>query len=328
MTMTRLTVSQALRRAVARATLAPSVHNSQPWRFVLRGNQLELHADLSRQLRVLDPSCRQLLISCGCALFNARVALAAAGYACRVDRLPDPDNSGLLARLTVPGTDPGLDELAALDAVIELRHTNRRRFADEPVPGEVVDVLERAALAEGALLQPVRREAQRVAVAVLSQRADSMENADPAYRAELRAWTTDEPDRMDGVPAFAVPRTGGGSYDDVPVRDFDTSGHGSLPAATHSSIEQCLLLLCTHDDEPADWLRSGEGLQRVLLELTRLGYVAGIMSQVAEVPSVRAMLRRELSLAGPPHLLLRVGRAPATPATRRRRLAQVLIEHL
>ncbi|HTZ45569.1 MAG TPA: nitroreductase family protein [Jatrophihabitans sp.] len=330
MTLIRLTVAQALRRAVARATLAPSVHNSQPWRFALRGNVLELHADRVRQLHVLDPVGRQLAISCGCALFNARVALAAAGYGCRVERLPDPADSSLLARITAieDGRGPDADEIAVLDAVVELRHTNRRRFAEEPVPDELIDRLALLAAAEHAQLTEITEEGQRIATAVLSQRADALENADSAYRAELRAWTTDQPDRLDGVPALAVPRGGQLSYDDIPLRDFDTSGHGALPAATHSGVDQCLLLLWTAADSPLNWLQAGEALQRVLLELTRQGYVAGIMSQVAEVPTVRAMLAAELRLPGSPHLLLRVGRAPATPATRRRRLVEVLVEHL
>ncbi|HEU5269697.1 MAG TPA: nitroreductase family protein [Jatrophihabitans sp.] len=326
---TQLTVAQALRRAAARATLAPSIHNSQPWRFVLTNGVLEMHADRSRQLHVLDPACRQLLISCGCALFNARVALAAAGYPDVVHRFPVPTQSGLLAQISVGSAGQVSNPcLGVLDPVIELRHSNRRRFADERVPAALVDHLIAAAAAEGAALLPVTDEAKLVTTAVLAQRAAAIEDADPAYRAELRAWTTDEPDRADGVPAAAVPRSGTQSYDDIPIRDFDTRGTGGLPAATHSSIDQCLLLLWTPGDNPLAWLQAGEGLQRALLELTRQGYVASIMSQVAEVPAVRAMLRRELDLTGEPHLLLRVGRAPMTPATRRRRLVEVLVEHL
>ena len=70
---------EALRRAAVRATLAPSVHNTQPWRIVIGPGTLTFHADTSRQLRLLDPTGRQLIISCGCALLNARVSLAADG---------------------------------------------------------------------------------------------------------------------------------------------------------------------------------------------------------------------------------------------------------
>src|ERR1700761_558817 len=129
--------AQALRQAAVRATLAPSVHNTQPWRLVIDGPVLSIRADRSRQLRVLDPTGRQLVLSCGCALFNARVALAAAGLDARVERFPDPGDPDLVARVTVNGELGIASQLEALDPVIELRQTNRRRFADDPVPEEV-----------------------------------------------------------------------------------------------------------------------------------------------------------------------------------------------
>jgi hypothetical protein len=321
-------ITYALRRAAVRATLAPSVHNTQPWQFTLSADTLLLWSDPARQLPVLDPSGRQMLISCGCALFNARVTLAASGLACKVERFPNPVEPRLLARITVTGPAPAMSELAALEPVIELRHTNRRRFAPEPVAADVLDKLAVVAAAEGAGLHAIREVRQLVTTAVLSQRADALQNGDPAYRAELRAWTTDNLDRKDGVPAEAVPRTGPTSFDDIPIRDFDTTGHGGLAASSNSSIEQSLLVLLSASDNAPAWLRAGEGLQRVLLELTREGYVAGILSQIAEVPSIRAQIRAELGLSDHPHMLLRVGRAAMTPATRRRRLVDVLVEQL
>lgn len=318
--------AQALRQAVVRATLAPSVHNTQPWRFVIGHEALEIHADWRRKLRVLDPTGRQLLISCGCALFNARVALAASGYDAHIERFPDPVQPDLLARLTVPGEPVGWLPLGAYDAVIELRQTNRRRFADEPVPADVVEDLIRAAASEGAQLFAIERSEHRLATARLSQQADREQNANPAYRAELRSWTSDDPRRRDGVPALAVPHVDAGANDDIPIRDFDTHGMGWLPVETHSSMNQCLLLLGTMEDRPAAWLRAGEALEHVLLETTRCGYAASPLTQVIEIPRTRALLRDQLGLDMNPHVLLRIGRAPKTPASRRRRLVDVLTE--
>jgi hypothetical protein len=87
-----------------------------------------------------------------------------------------------------------------------------------------------------------------------------------------------------------------------------------------------MVLLCTDGDSPADWLRAGEALERVLLEITRHGLSASLLTQVTEVPATRAELRRELKLTGHPHVLMRIGRAPTTPASRRRRLVDVLTE--
>jgi nitroreductase len=318
--------AQALRQAAVRATLAPSVHNTQPWRFVISPDTLEVHADRARQLRVLDPSGRQLLISCGCALLNARAALAAAGYDPVVRRFPDPARPALLARVRV-GTEPvDWQPLSRLAPFIEHRQSNRRRFSDDPVPPDVVHDLVAAAASEHAQLFEITLPEHRAATARLTQEADRNENADPAYRAELRAWTSADANRRDGVPAMAVPHVNGRADDDIPIRDFDTSGMGWLPGNTRSTANQCLLLLGTSADQPAAWLRAGEALERVLLEATLRGYAASLFTQVIEVPRTRYLLRKELGLDMNPHVLLRIGHAPLTPASRRRRLVDVLSE--
>ncbi len=324
-TLDNRAVRDTLRHAAIRATLAPSVHNTQPWLWRHLGSRLELCADRSRQLRVLDPTGRQLLISCGCALFNARVQLAADGYGPIVRRFPDPEDGDLLA---VIETGPaGADaDILALNPSLELRQTNRRQFADDEVPPAVVDQLCAAAAAEASELFVIHQEAHRIATAVLSQQADRAENANPAYRAELRAWTSDDPRRRDGVPAAAVPHVDADAEDDIPIRDFDTRGTGWLPTKTRSSLRQCLLLLCVAEDSPAAWLRAGEALERVWLEAARQGYAISLFTQVIEVPGTREQLRAELGLTAHPVVLLRVGRAPVTASSHRRRLEDVLVE--
>lgn len=319
-------LAQTLRRAAVRATLAPSVYNTQPWRFVLDVDSLSLYADPTRELGVLDPAGRQMLISCGCALFNARVALSAAGYRPVVERHVLGARSTLLARVTVDSATAGnaADDLGIMDASIERRHTNRRPFTEDPVPADVVDALVAAATAEGAALMHVTRTEDRLALTILHQQVDARQNADPAYRAELRTWTRDGADRADGVAALSVPHADSDVRDDLPVRAFDTDSSGALPAETESGRNQCLLMLGTDEDTAAAWLRAGEALERVLLELTRRGYVASPLTQATEEPYTRERLRRDLCLTMHPHLVLRVGRAPLTPATRRRRLVDVL----
>jgi hypothetical protein len=270
---------------------------------------------------------RQLTISCGCALFNARVSLAAQGYVTGVERLPDRANTNLLATVQITGAVSGVvDPLLSLDRYVELRQTNRRRFSDDEVPAEVINALVDAAESEDSMLAVVRSDDDRTAVARLSQRADGIQNLDPAYRAEIRAWTTDDQHRSDGIPTRVVPHVDGRSTDEIPIRDFDSRGDGWLPAQTHSSRSQCLLLLGTYGDDSESWLRAGEALERVLLEVTRHGFAASPLTQVVEVVSTRESLRRELNLTMHPHVLLRVGRAPLTPSSPRRRLMDVLVE--
>ena len=304
--------TEALRRAALRATQAPSIHNTQPWRFVLRRGELRVLADGERQLRVLDPRRRGMTLSLGAALFNARVSLAADGVATSVHRLPDTARPELVAVIRAGGESPD-PALAGLEKVVDARTTNRRHFADEAVADDVLEELCEAARVEGAELYPITTEAQRLAVAALSQHADAIENLDPAYRAELRAWTSDDSSRRDGVPSLAVPHVDGTAHDEVPIRDFDTRGAGFLPADTRSGRQQTLLLLATPSDERPDWLRAGEAFERILLEVTRRGLAASPLTQVTEMPSTRSQLRREMGMTGWPHVLLRVGSGTARP---------------
>jgi hypothetical protein len=319
-----------VRYSLALAVQAPSIHNSQPWLFAASPRAIEVHGDPARQLRVLDPTGRQLLISCGCALFNLRVALTAVGLPATVIRRPDRHQPDLVARVRWAERQGEPDAagvaLAELEPEIPRRHSNRRRFTGEPVPDSVIDTLVAAAAREGALLTHVRTAAQCAAVATLTRRADTMQLADPAYRAELRAWTTADPDRLDGVPAPAVPHVDAGSGDAVPIRDFDTHGRGGLPTETRSGRDGCLLVLSAPSDTPTEWVRAGEALERVLLEVTHAGYVAGLFSQAIEVPRTRAELRRAMGLIEHPVMVLRVGRAAPTPGTPRRNVRDVLTE--
>jgi nitroreductase len=317
---------RALEHAAELAVLAPSVHNSQPWRLELQPDRLLIRADRSRQLTAMDPAGRELVLSVGAALFNARVALAADGWAADVDRIPDGGDADLL--VVVRPLDAAPDHaLAALAPAVPRRRTNRRAFIREEVPDQVLSDLSAATAAEGALLVPVITEEHRRLLARLTQQADRIQNADPAYRAELRRWTSLRPEDGDGVPASVVPRVDGRQHDDLPIRDFDTSGAGALPAQTASGIDQTLTLLATRTDDPLAWLRCGEAMQRVLLELTGLGWSAGPLTQAVEVPLTRTQLRSALTWDAHPQLLLCIGRAGTTPATPRRPQEQVVVRH-
>ncbi|MGY1753376.1 Acg family FMN-binding oxidoreductase [Blastococcus sp. SYSU D01042] len=319
----RPTPADALEDAADLARLAPSVHNTQPWRLVLHGERLELHADRTRQLPALDPVGRALAQSVGAALLNARVSLAAAGWAAVVERLPDPADPDLMAVLRPVEGAPDT-ALAGLGQAAHLRHTNRRAFDDERLPEDLLRHLAGTVAAEGAQLVPVHQEGHRRLVARLTQQADAVQNADPAYRAEVRRWTTRLRGSGDGVPAAVVPHVDGRQRDDVPLRDFDSAGSGSLPPATHSTSRQTLVVLATPRDDQISWLRAGEALERLLLELTLRGWVASPVTQAIEVPLTRTQLRSALTWDAHPQMLVRIGRAAPTPAPPHRRRDDVV----
>jgi hypothetical protein len=170
-------------------------------------------------------------------LFNARVGLAA-DRVVRVDRLPDPARPELLALLTVldepaPWTPP----LVRLDPMIDRRHTNRRDFFDEEVPPEVIYELTTAAEQEEALLVQIVKSEDKVIAAQLSQEAEAIQKADPRYQAELRAWTTSDFHRADGVSVQAIPHSDASSESESLIRNFDVAGKGWLPRLRQSQPE-------------------------------------------------------------------------------------------
>jgi hypothetical protein len=258
-------------------------------------------------------------------LFNARVGLAA-DRVVQVDRLPDPAKPDLLARLTVLDEPAPWTPLVRLDPMIERRHTNRRDFFDENVPPDVIYELTTAAGREETSLVQIVEPEHKMVAAQLSREAEIIQNIDPGYQAELQAWTTTDLRRTDGVPVSAIPHTDSRFETEGLIRDFDVAGKGWLPRLRQSSLNHCLMVLGTTKSTRSAWLRAGEALQRILLEATRLDFVVSLASQVAEVPSTRDRLRQELNLEFHPLLLMRIGRAVPTPASKRRDPTMIISE--
>ena len=319
------TDAAALRSAAEAALRAPSIFNTQPWRWHVTAGALELSADPDRQLPVVDPEHRMSTLSCGIALHHALVALAAEGRAVAATRLPDPARPNLLARIEITGhRSPDPADVRRFEAT-EIRHTDRRLFTDERVPAEVLDRLRAAADAQGARLHLVRAEDVPALASAISH-AQRLQMADPAYRAELARWTHRPPGSGDGVPADTAtpptPRT-------VPVREFDIAAGGDLPAGTGHDEAASYAVLAGDADEPAAWLRAGEAMSAVLLEAVNAGVSVSPMSDAAEVTATRQAVRGLLFGIGYPYLVLRIGMAePATgvPATPRRNPSEVITE--
>jgi hypothetical protein len=319
--------TEELHEVVALAALAPSVHNTQPWRFRWDGTALTVLEDPTRGLPVLDPHGRERVLSCGAAIENAVLALRELGRHCDVELLPDREAPELLARLV-----PGVAESATrtehdLLEAIPRRYTDRGAFLPRPVPAEAVDRMRLAAEQAGAWLRPVERVDERVALAVLLEHADQIEASDPAYVEELQRWRTHER-AEEGIPDAALPPEGVAHRgSDFRLRDFDpgtaTAGGSQLadpPPAEHPLA----VVIGTADDDRLDWLRAGMAMGRVLLQATVDDLTASPMTQVVEVERLRARLRQELGLVGMPQVVLRVGYGQGRMTTRRRPVDQIL----
>jgi nitroreductase len=283
------------------ATAAPSVHNSQPWRFRDVADQIELHRDQRRVLPIADTDGRESTISCGAALLNLRLAMGALGHEPSVDVLPDPANLGHLATLTRGPAGAMTRSDAALYEAVPRRHSYRRPFGDEPVPAEVLNELETAAGLDGTALTAVRTPDDQLALIDLSSGAAQWLLGDPAYRGELSRWTRRQDSAPDGVSVGVM---GDGQY---PVNGLPWSLAADPEVALAELRAHPLLVLTTDGDEPADWLRAGQALQRVWLTATVRGLVASLFTQATELRPTREMLAHHLRLPGHPQLILRLG---------------------
>ncbi|WP_199432256.1 Acg family FMN-binding oxidoreductase [Qaidamihabitans albus] len=302
-------VDAALRAAIR----APSPHNTQPWRFEVREDRIDLLLDERRVLGVCDPDAREATLACGAALLNMRLALAEQGRAHVVDLLPDHARPTLLARVRVGGRHNASPHELKLAGAIRYRHTNRRPFLDRTVPGHVRDALVAAAAEEGARLvlleQPVRLDA----LVALLRRADHLQSQDAAFQAELHQWTPQH-HRPDGVPRSAGgPRALDGGL--LALRDY-----GGPASRAERSFEQnpLVAILTTVSDTRSNRLRAGQAMQRALLTATAAGLNASFLSQPIEVESTRTELRAELGGHDQPQTVLRFGYGYPGPSTPRR----------
>jgi nitroreductase len=317
-------------RAVRFAVRAPSIHNTQPWRWLCRDGALELYADRTRQLPAMDPDGRAVLLSCGAALELARLGFTAAGWRTEVDRMPDPARPELMARIRPVDrsvVDPATVERAE---AAERRHTDRRPFRPEPIAAETVDALLAVAVERDVYAYAVQRADEKLDLAVVFSWADSLELADPAYRAELAHWTRyPDANAPDGVPASAVPHVTPGAlrHTDVPVRDFEAGITGAQELAEVIDEQPLYLVLFTLSDDPRARLLAGEAYARISVEAERLGLASSAMTQAVDLPAVRERFRALMGWPDHPQMVLRVGRPPAGPTpppTGRRPLSAVL----
>jgi nitroreductase len=305
---------------LAAAVAAPSMHNTQPWRFRARryAHVIELYADPARALPHSDPNGRAIHIACGAALLNLRLAVAVAGREPVVTLLPDPLQPTLLATVRLAGPYQARPAESELYAAIPRRHTNRLPFSDRPVPPAELAELVEAAKVEGAILHVLdHNEAVRVLRLVRDAERDQL--ADPAYRAELAQWAGGTRDH-DGIPDTAL---GPRAYDPAaPVRDFTAGRPGRRGYAWFEKNPQLAVLSVPAGDR-ASWLRAGQALQRVLLTATARGIAASPLTQPLETADAW-LVRDPRSGHEQPQMILRIGYGLPVPPTPRRPVSQVL----
>ena len=305
---------------VAAAVRAPSMHNTQPWRFRFEpGRQtIELYADPERTLRFGDPEGRAVHIACGAALLNLRLAAMVAGRQPVVRLIPTVTERLLLATVRMAGPCQPQSEDIELYAAIPMRRTNRSPFSGRPVPPGILAELVEAARREGAELHfPDHQESVRLLR--LAQDAERQLLANRSYRAEMSRWVGGVRDR-EGIPDAALaPHDPSGT---APVRDFAAGRPGPVHYAWFEERPQ-LAVLATPSCSRSDWLRAGQALQRVLLTVTLRGIAASPLTQPLETPDAW-LVRDPKSSFEYPQMILRLGYGLPAPPTPRRPVSEVL----
>lgn len=298
------TLNAARVRSLLRyAVLAPSSHNTQPWRFQINDNTVSLFADRTRALPANDPDDRELTISCGCALMNLRVAAAHDGLGMTYEEVaPDSNDENLLAVVSFHQSELSSLAEAELFQSIEGRRTYRKRFESREVPDPMLVALIEAATEEGAWLQVIELEEMRHSIAAMVSEGDSIQWSSPGWRRELAAWMHPR-HRGDGltVPGIVAPIA------HVVVRTFDLGNVVSAKDKQLVDESPVIAVLGTDGDSVADWLGAGQALERVLLNAHANGLQASYLNQPIQVASLRPKLRNLLGGDGFPQILLRLG---------------------
>jgi nitroreductase len=310
--------------AMKLAVRAPSLHNSQPWRWVADGGVLELFADPTRIGRSTDSTGREVLISCGAVLDHFCVAMAAAGWEALIDRFPNPNNHDHLATVDFRRMEFVTDAHRARAEAIRHRQTDRLPFAAPPQWHSFEPVLRQTVDASIADLDVISDDS-RPQLADASRLSAEMRRYDSSYHAELQWWTAHS-DSSQGIPQSALLSESEAQRVDV-ARDFPTGRERerrALVSGDHSKI----LVLSTYDDSRENALGCGEALSTVLLECTMASLATCTLTHMIELHASREIVRRLTGRTAEPQALIRVGTIPQTESppspTPRRPVSEVL----
>ncbi|GLX99520.1 hypothetical protein [Herbidospora sp. NBRC 101105] len=306
--ITPLATDLGTRRLLIAAGEAPSVQNTQPWRFrVVRREYVELSADPDRRLTVGDPRARSLHVSCGAALLNLRLAVRQTGHHPLVWLMPEP---GLLAAVRLKETEAPLPAERRLYAAIPARRTNREPYDDRAVPAGIIGDMKIAASREGACLVVLDRTGVHELLEYAAIAEDEL-GRDGDYQAELTRWA---------VPDYV---RGPGPDGDPPV----TRNLGRRYRSATFEARPRIAVLTTPGDGPVDWLRAGQALERVLLVATAAGLSTSFLNQPLDLRDMRGHTDPR-HRRGHPQMIIRFGFGPPVPRAPRRPVTELEIHHV
>ncbi|MGZ5362745.1 MAG: Acg family FMN-binding oxidoreductase [Mycobacterium sp.] len=311
-----------IRDAVQLACRAPSLHNSQPWRWVVEGRKLHLFADLTRVLTAADPEGREIYLSCGAVLDHLTVAMASAGWETAVQRFPDPLDPRHVAKLEFRPGPRELTELSQARAqAIGRRHTDRRAY-DSPSNWANLEALLRQTVIPYHVMFDIVLDNARACLAEASRLTEAIRANDPSYAAELSWWASSF-ESGGGIPQNVL--TSSAAQVDI-KRTFP--GTDQEPHRAGVDRSKIVVLSTHHEDARLDVLRCGEALSAILLECTVATLATCTLTHMTELAASREKVRSLIGQRGMPQLLIRIGHPieDGVPDTSSRRALSDVLE--
>lgn len=304
------------------AVLAPSNHNTQPWAFHPTAEGVEVRADYTRRLTVVDPDDRELFLSVGAAIANLRIAAAHFGFETSLLFTRNPESPGMVAFVAFRETSQTDADLRKFFPAIKERHTNRQPFEREPVDPDVLericDFVERF---PDTLRLVLSHDKERVTDLVIL--ADERQMSEGAYRQELAGWVhASGAMREDGMTFDGLGLATGAEWI---VRHVDV---GPLQAKRDRRLidSASALIAVTAEDDSVSLIAAGEIMERLLLIITREGLHYSFFNGPLELQDLRSKIWSLIGTRRPPQILLRVGHAHDAPRPMpRRRIEDVVV---
>ncbi|XUM21490.1 Acg family FMN-binding oxidoreductase [Bradyrhizobium oligotrophicum S58] len=316
----RAPLSPEITDVIRYATLAANSHNTQPWRFRVTRDAIEIMPDPSRRTPVVDPDDHHLFVSLGCAAANLAIAADASG------RPGEFSSGGRTVRYSFTNGTPHDD--ARLAAIVR-RQSTRAEYDGRPVPPGDLAALQAASAMPGIDLAIITAPAALAAIRDLVVAGNDAQMHDAAFMRELKSWLRFNPrsamEMGDGLFAAAsgnpsLPTALGGLAFD----QFFNAASENDKYARQISSSAGVAVFTAEQADASHWIRAGQACQRFALEAMRLGLKLAFINQPVEVAALRPELARVIGTTRRPDLVLRFGYGPALPFSPRRRVADVL----
>lgn len=312
-----------MRNLIYYATLAANGHNTQPWKFAIRENAIEIHPDFSLELPIVDPQHRELWISLGCALENLLLAARTSGYATEVVYPDSMDYIRINLASDTPQPTPLFDAIPA-------RQNTRSEYDGRPIPSSDLGQILTMPIEPGVSLRLVTAANDIETLVDYVNQGSLIQYADTAYVNELIRWLRfnkrEALATMDGLFSACsgnpeIPRWIGQMF--VAGTKPQQQAETDVKKLRSSSAA---VVIASETEEKSAWVRTGQAYERLALQTTALGIKSAFLNQPIEVTELREQFQRAIGLGNSlPQLLVRVGYADAMPKSLRRPVEQVLL---